>query len=649
MAYTDYEKAQKLGKKAYRMAAVGGRSPYLPVLDEILKEARHVSEMSLGLVQIPLDKVIGTSTVGRTYSFANNFMPLLDYKTEFGAKWSALYDSHMEEGIRDPIKVYEYYNNYYVVEGNKRVSVLKYVGAISVPAYVTRKVPERTQDLENKIYYEYMDFFKVTGINIIYFSKEGSFPKMLELTYPGSDKWTDDDKINFTSLYYNFEAAYRTFPKALVSQTERSTTGDALLSYLEFYGYENVMSRTIAEIKEDLGKIRQELKIKSGDSQIDIALNPPAEKKSIPILSSILTQAPTEEAPLNVAFIYDRDPMDSGWYYSHELGRNQIKQEFGGRVNVLRVICDDSGSNAEEIMDELIEKEKVSVIFTTTPELIDASLKEAVKHPEVKVLNCSVNTAHGYIRTYYSRLYEAKFLSGMIAGIMTDTGNLGYISDYPIYGTIANINAFALGARMVRPGVRVHLRWDKLKGVTRESLMRDLRGKDVDVVSDQNLAAPDRPASGYGLYKLTGAGSIDLAMPVYNWGRFYTKLLELIINGSSGSAQNDSKTINYWWGLPSGVIDIFLSGNVPPETARLVEYIKGRIKTEDFNVFRGRLTDGQGNERCSKDSVMTPEDIIKMDWLLDNVEGTIPDSDKFSESAQNILRLEGISKDVDPE
>ena len=81
-------------------------------MDEILEGVDIVGEMSLGIVQIPLDRIVGTSNVGRTYAFANNFMPLLDYKTEFGAKWSALCDSQIEEGIRDPIKVYEYMNKF---------------------------------------------------------------------------------------------------------------------------------------------------------------------------------------------------------------------------------------------------------------------------------------------------------------------------------------------------------------------------------------------------------------------------------------------------------------------------------------------------------------------------------------------------------
>ena len=179
MSANEYLRAQKLGEKRYQAAVAKNEYPYLPVLDEILEGVDIVGEMSLGIVQIPLDRIVGTSNVGRTYAFANNFMPLLDYKTEFGAKWSALCDSQIEEGIRDPIKVYEYMNKFYVVEGNKRVSVMKYFDAVTIPAQVTRKIPKKTDDLQVKIYYEFMDFYKLTEINYIWFSQEGGFRRLL--------------------------------------------------------------------------------------------------------------------------------------------------------------------------------------------------------------------------------------------------------------------------------------------------------------------------------------------------------------------------------------------------------------------------------------------------------------------------------------
>ena len=83
MGETEYSEALKLGKKEYRARIAKGQFPYLPVLDEILSEADIQTEQNMGLVHVPLDFVVGTSTMGRTYSFAANFMPILDCGTYF--------------------------------------------------------------------------------------------------------------------------------------------------------------------------------------------------------------------------------------------------------------------------------------------------------------------------------------------------------------------------------------------------------------------------------------------------------------------------------------------------------------------------------------------------------------------------------------
>ena len=102
------------------------------------------------MVEIPADRIAGTKAKGRRSAFSRSFMPLLKDDTEFARKWMTLFGIQMTEGIRDPIKVYEFMNRFYVQEGNKRVSVLKYLGATSIWANVTRVVPVPTESKENR-------------------------------------------------------------------------------------------------------------------------------------------------------------------------------------------------------------------------------------------------------------------------------------------------------------------------------------------------------------------------------------------------------------------------------------------------------------------------------------------------------------------
>lgn len=230
MAYDDYLKAQKLALKAYKNKTVRGAYPYLPVLDEILSHVRIEREEILGTVNIPLKQVVGTSSAGRTQAFASNFMPLLDYGSEFATKWSTLYDAQIEEGIHTPIKAYEFLNKYYVIEGNKRTSVLKYVDSPTIAAEVIRKVPRLTDDPEIQVYYEYMDFYRKTKISYVIFTKTGGYQKLCEYVGRGNnEEWTDDDRMNFSSFHLAFYNAY----KALGGlELKDITEDDALLLYL---------------------------------------------------------------------------------------------------------------------------------------------------------------------------------------------------------------------------------------------------------------------------------------------------------------------------------------------------------------------------------------------------------------------------------
>ena len=114
MVDLQYKDALRLGQKEQRRYAAKGWSPCLPVLDDFVLPENSASALPLGTMQIPTEFIVGTKTRARTNSFAPNFMPILPEDSEFAKKWSSLCRAHLEEGIRDPIKVYEYMNRYYV-------------------------------------------------------------------------------------------------------------------------------------------------------------------------------------------------------------------------------------------------------------------------------------------------------------------------------------------------------------------------------------------------------------------------------------------------------------------------------------------------------------------------------------------------------
>jgi len=231
-----YLSARKLGRKYLAENEKKEFHGFLPVLDDRLQGVEIVGEISLGRHEIPLSKIIGTRTAQRSNSFAGNFMPLLEEDTDFGQKWMSLYASHIQEGIKYPIKVYEYINRYYVQEGNKRVSVLNYCGAAAIDAQITRVIPKRDESNKDiSIYYEFLDFDRRAVFENLWFSRKGSFTKLVRFAERCKEYQKLDESVTeiINAAHRSFRAVYkRVGPKGL-----SITTGDALLEYCRILAF----------------------------------------------------------------------------------------------------------------------------------------------------------------------------------------------------------------------------------------------------------------------------------------------------------------------------------------------------------------------------------------------------------------------------
>jgi basic membrane lipoprotein Med (substrate-binding protein (PBP1-ABC) superfamily) len=630
-----YKEAQRLAQKERRACQNSGQDPYLPVLDDRLPPEQITGTVSLGLVQVPAELIVGTKSAGRTTAFARNFMPLLEPGTEFADKWERLCTAHMEEGIRDPIKVYEYLNRYYVEEGNKRVSVLKFFDAVSIAAEVTRILPQRNGDKQIEIYYEYTEFYQLSKVNFIEFSKLGSYAELQRLLGKGPEEtWTEEERKRFSTTYHYFRQAYlQCGGKKLAS-----TVGDALLAYMRVYGYQELRGRTAGEIRSTVEKVWEEISLQQEEAPIDLKLDPEQVKKP-GILSRVLSGG--EPKVTNVAFIHDKTPGVSGWTRGHEQGRMYVQRVFRGKLQTTPYL-NAMDHDPLEVLNQAIEDGN-TILFTTSPCFMPDSLRAAVEHPEVTIMNCSLNTAHRYVRTYYARMYEAKFIIGAIAGSLTMSDRLGYLCDYPIYGQIAGINAFALGAQMVNPRARVQLEWSAVGGT--DAAYQRLTEQGITLISSQDMTRTRQPErSGFGLFLLEEGQRVELATPVWKWGVYYERMLRRILNGDFQSDYTESdKALNYYWGMSAGVVDLQCSDRLPQSTRKLVEFLRGAICNGSCYPFSTpiRLQNGNVLHR-SGDVGLDVEQIINMDWLVENVEGTIPSYTELSDTGKAVVEQVGV-------
>ena len=284
------------------------------------------------------------------------------------------------------------------------------------------------------------------------------------------------------------------------------------------------------------------------------------------------------------------------------------------------------------------------IIFTTSAKLLPASLAVAVENPKVIIFNCSLNKPHRSVCTYYARMYEAKFLIGVIAGIQAAENKVGYLCDYPIYGQIAGINAFALGVQMVNPRAKVYLEWSCIDGA--EAAVERLKKRGVRIISSQDLKKPKgENKSAFGLYEYRGEKRINLAMPVWNWGIYYEKLIRSVLNNSFQTEYESSKkAINYYWGMSAGVVELICSNHLPESVKKLVGILQNAICNGTYNPFQGLINKQGGEQLESRDGVLGLQQIIDIDWLLENIEGEIPEYESLSEEGKETVKNAGAPR-----
>ena len=644
MSLEEYKLALKAGQKDYRAHVARGQSPYLPVLDDILVNVKIVATEPLGLVNMPSESIVGTKTSGRHTAFAPNFMPLLDVDTEFASKWSVLCEAHLEEGIRNPVTAYEFLNQFYIEEGNKRVSVLKHFDAASIPGTVTRLIPARNNSLESRIYYEFMDFYKLSKVNIVQFSRPGSYAKLQKLVCKASgEEWTDEDRKNFNALHTKFRQQFR----ALGGARLPLTVGDALLVYLSVYRYSDACDSTPAQIKEKLARIWDEITVLTKDQAVEVVLEPasePAEGRLSLSKLNIFIPRPSE---LHVTFLHEANETNSAWVRAHEKGRSALANTFTDRVILSSHENVDPDVDAEQILEEVAHN-GTDVVFTTSVRMHTACLKVAAQHPKTKFLNCSLNTPHPLVRTYYPRTYEATYILGMLAGILSPTNTVGYVANNPIYGIPAAINAYAQGLRSVRPEGRVLLRWACLPDPAHPLDFSDREDVTLFYARDSR-EAPDTHRD-YGLCQRLPDGVIrPVGLPQWRWDVFYIEIIRSILNGSWDEADT-SKAINYWWGMKSGAVGIQYSDGLPGGPLQLLGLMETQLHSGLLTIFPSKVYAQDHRMHSPQKIVYTPKELMLMDWLDACVEGTLPSYDQLdvkTRTLADICGLDVIKEDAD--
>ena len=631
----DYKNALKSGQRAYRACVARGQSPYLAVLDDILVNVNIVAQEPLGLVEIPAESIVGTKTSGRHTAFAPNFMPLLEPDTEFAGKWSNLCDAHLNEGIHTPIIAYEFLNKFYVQEGNKRVSVLKYFDAVRIAGTVTRLIPERNDSLENRIYYEFLDFYKLSKVNDVHFSRLGGYAKLQTLVCKASgESWTDDDRLSFSSFYTMFRQQFL----ALGGGGLNLTAGDAMLVYLSVYRYADACESTPSQMKQNLEKLWDEVKVLTEPQAVALSLEP-KQGPGEPLLAKL--NIFTKPSELKVVFLHEHNAENSAWVRAHDKGIEALQQAFPDRVFITRKENIEPEVDAEQVLED-VAHDNADVVFTSSARMHTACLKVAAQHPKTRILNCSLNAPHPLVRTYYPRTYEVTYLLGMLAGVMARTDRVGYVAANPVYGIPAAVNAFAQGLKTVRPEAKVVLRWACLQDPAHPLDFSDRQ--DVEIFYARDNREPEGTHRDYGLVRRMPDGNLQpLGLPVWRWDTFYIEIVRSIFDGAWDSDAAGARAVNYWWGMRSGAEEIDYSKDLPAGTLQLLDLMEKMLHEDDLRIFPEDLF-AQGHMLHSPEATLySPKELMEMDWLDECVEGGLPHYDELDVKTHTLMSINGLN------
>lgn len=639
-ATDEYTQAMRLGQKEYREALMAGRSPHPAVLDELLPEGGTESVTDVGLVEIPSERIVGVKSSGRITAFSPTFRPLLEAKSEFATKWINLCAAHLgDTGITDPIVCFEYLGDFYVQEGNKRVSVLRHFGAARIPGNVRRILPPMSDDPRIKAYYEFLEFYRASKVYSVQFRRPGDYAKLLAFVGKKlGEAWTEDERRTFNAYFQYFREALN----GVKDKTEDLLPEEALLAWLDLNPYADLGALSATELKKSVSALWEDMVTTNKEDGVKVQTKAEDDSKS-----SFMSRLLSGLEVLNVAFIHQLTPAKSAWVLGHEAGREYLEQVFGERIRVRSYF----GANNAELAEKRIEQavaEGAQLVFTTAPPLTRATVKAAVKYPKIRFLNCSVDQRYSSIRTYYGRIYEAKFITGAVAGAIAGDDRIGYIASYPIFGVPASINAFALGAQLTNPRAQIELRWSCVEGTPQADFFAD----GIRVISNRDAPTQSKmylDFCNYGTYLMGDRGDlVPLCSPTWLWGNFYEFVINSIQAGGWKQEKGLTTAINYWLGMDSGVIGVSLSDKLPEGVRQMAKILQSGMSVGAIDPFQRRIVAQDGTVKNDGTRRFSAEEVLHMDWLCDNVLGEIPPYEQILPISQAMVRELGIYRDSIP-
>jgi len=334
-----------------------------------------------------------------------------------------------------------------------------------------------------------------------------------------------------------------------------------------------------------------------------------------------------DKEPLKVGFVYVSPTGEAGWTYTHDVARKYLEEKFGDKIKTTFVESVAEGADAERVIMQLA-KSGNDLIFSTSFGYMNPTLKVAKRFPKIKFEHATGYKRAKNVGTYFDRIYEARYLTGVLAGHMTKSETIGYVAAFPIPEVMRGINAFTLGLRSVKPDAKVKVVWVNSwydPGKEHEAAASLIQqGADV-ITQHTDSPAPVQAAEAAGIYAIGYHSDMSvfgpkacLTSPVHNWNEFYAKRVEQVLNGTW-------KSENVWEGIGSGMTTLApLNPAIPADVVKQVKTLSDKIAAGQLHPFAGPINDQAGNVIAKEGEVISDQILLGMDFYVEGVEGKLP-------------------------
>jgi basic membrane protein A len=335
---------------------------------------------------------------------------------------------------------------------------------------------------------------------------------------------------------------------------------------------------------------------------------------------------PPEEEAIKVAFVYVGPIGDHGWTFAHDVGRLYLEEHVDNvETTYLESVSD---VDAEARIRDLAE-EGYDVIFTTSASFRDATAAVAPEYPDLIFENCSGFLTADNMGSYFGRMYQGKYLAGMVGGLTTQSNKIGYVAPIQIPEIIRLINAVTLGARSVNPDVQMEVVWigDWFNPPAETAAVNSMVDAGVDVIfTGTDTTVPVVTADERGVWSVgydscescDAAPDLCLTTPCWNWGPTYVDIVEAVRDGTW-----EPEAI--YTAMVDGIVIVTPVGAAAPEGAQAaVDAARAAIEGGQ-DVFCGPVNDNHGELRLAEGQCMTDMELICFDWYVEGVNSEVPD------------------------